>query len=327
SGTGNRGFFNSGTGNTGIGNAGDYNTGIGNTSIANTGIGNTGSFNTGIGNTGNHNTGSFNVGSFNTGDANPGSQNTGSFNGGNTNTGFANAGDLNTGSFNTGSMNVGSFQLADSQVLDGFNISIDFPAIPIDLVAGTNVAIPITGQFDPITIYPIIVDVPVNVTGLGLATISGTVPSAIVDPIVINPIRLMDVVYGADVQIPIQMTLLGRLDLSLPGVLGIGNSLGSLASGFFNGVSNGTSGFLNTSDLSSGFVNANGALTSGWLNAGSLLTGSQNLGDAISGFVNTSTVAGDAVISGIGNIGSQISGFLHGQMSALQQTLTDWVTP
>ncbi len=47
----------------------------------------------------------------------------------------------------------------------------------------------------------------------------------------------------------------------------------------------------------------------------------------MSGLANTSTVAGNALISGIGNIGSQLSGFLHGQMGALQQTLADWVTP
>ncbi|MFQ2880011.1 hypothetical protein ACLILY_32420, partial [Mycobacterium sp. MS3] len=97
-------------------------------------------------------------------------------------------------------------------------IAIDFPAIPINLVAATNVAIPITGQFDPITVYPIIVDVPVNISATVLITINvaGIVPSAIVDPIVINPIRLMDVVFGADFALPIDLTLLGRLNVTLP---------------------------------------------------------------------------------------------------------------
>ncbi|WP_414467407.1 pentapeptide repeat-containing protein, partial [Mycobacterium asiaticum] len=237
--------------------AGDYNTGIGNTSIANTGIGNTGSYNIGVGNTGSNNTGSFNTGSFNTGDANPGSLNSGSFNIGSINTGFANLGDLNTGSFNTGSMNTGSFMLADSQVLDGITIPLNFPAIPIDLVAATKVAIPITGQFNPITIHPIEVSVPVAVNGLGLANINGVVTHNDTGDIIINPIRLMDLVFAADFQLPIQMTILGRLNLSVPGLLGIGNSVGSLASGFFNGNSSGTSGFFNSSDLSSGFANAN----------------------------------------------------------------------
>ncbi|MCV7008647.1 pentapeptide repeat-containing protein, partial [Mycobacterium gordonae] len=195
------------------------------------------------------------AGSFNTGDANPGDRNTGSFNGGSINTGFANAGTLNTGSFNSGNMNLGSFHLADSQGLQGITIPIDLPAIPIDLVASTTVAIPITGQIDPITIYPIIVNVPVNMNALGLLTIQGVVPSAVVDPIVINPIVLKDLVYGADFQLPIQLTLLGRLNVTVPGLVGIGNSAGSVSSGYFNGNSSGTSGFFNSSDLSSGFAN------------------------------------------------------------------------
>ncbi|ORA07949.1 hypothetical protein BST16_27890, partial [Mycobacterium asiaticum DSM 44297] len=236
-------------------------------------------------------------------------------------------GDLNTGSFNTGSRNTGSFMLADSQVLDGITIQLNFPAIPIDIVAATNVAIPITGQFDPITIFPITVNVPVDMNALGLVNIDGIVPSAIVDPIVINRIVLMDVVFGADFKLPIQMTLLGQLNLTLPGLLGIGNSTGALASGFFNGNSSGTSGFFNLSSLSSGFANANGALTTGWYNSGSLLSGWQNLGNAISGFANTSTLAGNtaALISGVGNIGSQVSGFFNGQMNALQAALADLV--
>ncbi|WP_085087948.1 pentapeptide repeat-containing protein, partial [Mycobacterium gordonae] len=225
-------------------------------------------------------------------DANPGDRNTGSFNGGSINTGFANAGNLNTGSFNTGNMNLGSFHLADSQGVEGFTIPIDFPAIPIDLVAGTNVAIPVTGFFYPITIQPIPqfgIPVDVSVTVLFTINVEGILQSPVMDPIVVNPIVLKDLMVGADIRIPIDMTLLGRLNVTVPGLVGIGNSAGSVSSGYFNGNSSGTSGFFNSSDLSSGFANANGALTSGWYNSGSLLSGWQNLGTAISGVANTST--------------------------------------
>ncbi|WP_197419890.1 pentapeptide repeat-containing protein, partial [Mycobacterium gordonae] len=192
-------------------------------------------------------------------------RNTGSFNGGSINTGFANSGDLNTGLFNTGNRNVGSFQLADGQ--QGTTIAIDFPAIPIDLVAGTNSVIPITGQIDPITVYVPQFGIPINMGVQFLITINftGVQQGPALPPIVINPIVLKDLVVGANVQVPIDMTILGRLNLSLPWQAGVGNS--SVSSGFFNGNSSGTSGFFNSSDLSSGFANANGALTSGWYNS------------------------------------------------------------
>uniref|UniRef100_UPI0018CC56C3 pentapeptide repeat-containing protein n=1 Tax=Mycobacterium paragordonae TaxID=1389713 RepID=UPI0018CC56C3 len=298
----------------------------GNTSVANTGIGNTGSYNTGFGNTGSHNTGSFNAGSFNTGDANPGDRNTGSFNGGSINTGFANSGDLNTGSFNTGSRNVGSFMLADGQV-QGTTFTIEFPAIPIDLSAGANTAIPITGHIDPLTVDVPQFNIPlsVRVRALGIITLTFNGPQVGPDlpPIVVNQINLKDLAVGVNVQVPLQMTILGRLNVTFPGMVGVGNS--SVSSGYFNGNSSGTSGFFNSSDLSSGFANANGALASGWYNSGSLLSGWQNVGDAISGFANTSIVNGAAIMSGVGNIGSQVSGFWNGQMSALQAGLADWV--
>ncbi|MFQ2842259.1 hypothetical protein ACLILZ_15775, partial [Mycobacterium paragordonae] len=222
--------------------------------------------------------------------------------------------------FNTGSMNVGSFQLADGQ--QGTTIPIKLPAIPIDLVAGANVAIPVTGFIHPITIQPIPtfgIPLNVNVTVLLTINVSGTLQSPAISPIVVNPIVFNDLMVGANLLIPFNMNLLGQFDLSLPAMLGVGNS--SVSSGYFNGNSSGTSGFFNSSDLSSGFANANGALTSGWYNSGSLLSGFQNLGDAISGFANTSTVNGAAFMSGVGNIGSQVSGFWNGQMSVLQQAL------
>ncbi|WP_081282639.1 pentapeptide repeat-containing protein, partial [Mycobacterium asiaticum] len=251
------------------------------------------------------------------------------------NTGFANAGDLNTGSFNTGSGNLGSFNLADSQGREGITFPLNFPAIPIDLIAGANLAIPIDGQFDTITIqkipqFEIPVHVSMTVTVVILpVTIEffGTQLSPAIPEIKINPIELNNFVVGGNVQIPFQTALLGQLNLTAPGLLGVGNSSGTLSSGYFNGNSSGTSGFFNSSDFSSGFANANGALTSGWYNSGSLLSGWQNIGNAISGFANTSTLAANApaLISGFGNIGSQVSGFLHGQMTALQATLADWV--
>ncbi|ORA10585.1 hypothetical protein BST16_21540, partial [Mycobacterium asiaticum DSM 44297] len=234
-------------------------------------------------------------------------------------------GDLNTGSFNTGSRNTGSFTLADSQQ-GGISVPINLPAIPIDVLFGANVAIPITGEFLPITIQPIPtfgIPVDVSVTVLFTIDVNGTLVSPAIDPIVINPIVLNDLVVGANLLIPFNTNFVGQLDLSIPGLLGVGNSTGSLSSGYFNGNSSGTSGFFNSSDLSSGFANANGALTSGWYNSGSLLSGFQNLGNAISGFANTSTLAGNtaAMISGVGNIGSQVSGFLQGQASVLQAAL------
>ncbi|PJE20899.1 MAG: hypothetical protein CK431_24665, partial [Mycobacterium sp.] len=209
---------------------------------------------------------------------------------------------------------------------DGITIPIDLPAIPLDLVVGANVAIPVTGQINPITIQPIPqfgIPVRAQINVLFTFTFAGTLTSPVVDPIVINAIVLKDLMVGANIQIPLDMTLLGRLNLTVPGLLGIGNSSGSVSSGYFNGGSVGTSGFFNSGDLSSGFANANGALTSGWYNSGSLLSGFQNLGTAISGIANTSTLAANtsALISGVGNIGSQVSGFWNGQMSALQAAL------
>ncbi|WP_460688043.1 hypothetical protein, partial [Mycobacterium bourgelatii] len=239
---------------------------------------------------------------------------------------FANVGDVNTGSFNTGSRNFGAFNLGSGIGADGIHIPIDFPAIPIDLVAGTNVAIPVTGFIYPITIYaPPTFGIPVNVSVSVLLTInvSGTLLSPAMDNIVVNPIIFNDLTAGADIRIPIQMNLLGRLNLGIPGLSGFGNSSGVSSSGFFNGSSNNTSGFFNSNDWSSGFSNANGAWTSGWYNSGTLLSGVQNLGNAISGFANTSTLAADtaALISGVGNIGSQVSGYWNGQLSALQAAL------
>ncbi|WP_443677779.1 pentapeptide repeat-containing protein [Mycobacterium intermedium] len=252
--------------------------------------------------------------------------NTGSFNAGNINTGFANVGDINTGSFNTGDRNFGAFNLGSGQGADGTHIAVEFPAIPIDLVFGTNVAIPVTGYIYPITIYaPPTFGIPVNVSVTVLLTInvSGTLLSPGMDNIVVNPIVFNDLTAGADLRIPFQMNLLGRLNLGIPGLSGFGNSNGTSSSGFFNGSSNNTSGFFNSNDWSSGLANANGAWTSGWYNSGTLLSGFQNLGNAISGIANTSTLGADtaALISGIGNVGSQISGYWNGQVSALQAAL------
>ncbi|MFQ2879527.1 hypothetical protein ACLILY_29930, partial [Mycobacterium sp. MS3] len=222
--------------------------------------------------------------------------------------------------------NVGSFHLADGQGLQGPTIAIDLPAIPINLVAATNLAIPITGQIDPITIQPIpqfniAVNVTVTAPIVGNIPVAGTLLSPSITPIRVNAIVFESLVVGADIRIPFDMTLLGRLNVTLPGQIGIGNS--SVSSGYFNGGAIGSSGFFNSSDLSSGFANANGALTSGWYNSGSVLSGFQNLGTAISGVANTSTLAANtsALISGVGNIGSQVSGFWNGQMEALQAAL------
>ncbi|MCV6966448.1 pentapeptide repeat-containing protein, partial [Mycobacterium intermedium] len=307
---------------------GEYNTGIGNTSIANTGIGNTGSFNTGIGNTGSNNTGSFNVGSFNTGTANPGDLNTGSFNAGNINTGFANAGNINTGFANTGDRNFGAFNLGDSQGADGYHIPINFPAIPINLVGGTNSTIPITGYIDPITVSIPAMTIPVrfSMTVLITITISGNQAVPAMGPIVVNQIVLNNLAVGANISVPFQMNLLGQLQLGIPGPSSFGGS-SATTSGFFNGNASNTSGFFNSNDWSSGLANANGAWTSGWYNSGTLLSGVQNLGNAISGIANTSTLGADtaALISGIGNIGSQVSGYWNNQVTSLQKALANWV--
>ncbi|ORA07643.1 hypothetical protein BST16_28025, partial [Mycobacterium asiaticum DSM 44297] len=146
----------------------------------------------------------------------------------------------------------------------GISVPINLPAIPIDVVAGTNAVIPITGQIDPITIHIPQFGIPVNMGVQFILTINftGTQQGPVLPPIVVNPIVLKDLAVGVNVQVPFQMNAPGQLNLTLPGMLGIGNS--SVSSGFFNGNSSGTSGFFNSSDLSSGFANANGALTSGW---------------------------------------------------------------
>ncbi len=141
-----------GSNNVGFGHLGDGNIGFGNTGNGNIGFGHSGDGNIAFANWGNNNSGIGLLGSGNSGFGgwNAGTDNVGLFNSGTGNTGIGNA-----GSFNTGSINLGSFMLADSQGLEGITIPIDFPAIPIDLVAGTNVAIPVTGFFYPITIQPI----------------------------------------------------------------------------------------------------------------------------------------------------------------------------
>ncbi|MCV6972878.1 pentapeptide repeat-containing protein, partial [Mycobacterium bourgelatii] len=248
------------------------------------------------------------------------------FNPGNINTGFANVGDVNTGSFNTGSRNFGAFNLGSGIGADGYHIPINFPAIPIDLVGGTNSSIPITGYIDPMTVFIPAMAIPVrfSITVLLTITIQGDqlVPAM---QMVVNQIVLNNLAVGANIAVPFQMNLLGQLQLGIPGPSGFGNS-SATASGFFNGNASNTSGFFNSNDWSSGFSNANGAWTSGWYNSGTLLSGWQNLGNAISGLANTSTLAADtaALISGVGNIGSQISGYWNGQTSALQAALANW---
>ncbi|MFQ2880006.1 hypothetical protein ACLILY_32395, partial [Mycobacterium sp. MS3] len=104
----------------------------------------------------------------------------------------------------------------------GTTIAIDVPAIPINLSAGANVAIPITGQIDPITVFTPELSIPVNV--VASATIiftinipfNGTLVVPPIGPIVVNPIVLNDLMVGANVQVPLQLGGPSRLNLTFP---------------------------------------------------------------------------------------------------------------
>jgi len=328
SGTGNTGFFNSGTNNWGFGNAGTLNTGLFNTGSTSTGLGNSGDFNTGSHNAGDSNTGNANVGDTNTGVANIGNTNTGWSNTGNANTGWVNTGNLNTGAYNTGTGSNGLFWRRDGGGQLNIDLGADLSQVPITLNADIPVNIPITAELtDPISIPSI--DLPANPINLDITTQVELTPGVNADihvladgtlgPITfpgtaINVPQLVGTLGGPDTSIPIVLNGTigpGRISLFRLGGPGLFNSSDAPSSGLFNYGVGGGSGFFNDGAAAiSGLMNtALQTALSGFNNTGSG-SGFDNLGSAISGYSNTSTVdpALSAFVSGLLNLGTNISG-------------------
>lgn len=282
SGSGNKGWFNSGSGNTGFGNAGDTNTGRFNSGSTNSGNANVGNLNTSSFNVGGNNSGSFNPGDTNTGWFNLGSLNTGWFNSGNSNTGFFNSGYLNTGIGNSGNASNGFFETEDNQNwFPGIHVEYSLPGMTIDRTVSlpVNQQIPL-GPFT-VTVGPTTVD----------AHITGSTG-------------------------PIQITI-----LDIPAGPGFFNTGAVASSGAFNTGAGGGSGLLNTGvGLVSGWFNQAlraGEGLSGYSSSGSG-SGFSNLGSAISGARNTSSLADPAVlafVSGSANIGTNLSGRYFDQVT------------
>ncbi|MFN8071804.1 MAG: hypothetical protein U0R66_08370 [Mycobacterium sp.] len=282
SGSGNKGWFNSGSGNSGFGNSGDTNTGRFNVGDVNSGNANVGSLNTGSFDVGGSNSGSFNPGSTNSGSFNTGSLNTGAFNSGNSNTGLFNSGYLNTGIGNSGNASNGFFETADNQNwFPGLHLEYTIPGQTIDKTVSVDVnkQIPL-GPFT-LTVGPTTVD----------AHITGSTG-------------------------PITLTI-----LDIPAGPGFFNTGTVASSGFFNTGAGGGSGLLNTGKgLVSGYFNealrADEGL-SGYSSSGSG-SGFSNLGSAVSGSRNTSSLpdpAALAFVSGTGNIGTLLSGTYYNQVT------------
>lgn len=336
SGTGNTGIFNSGTGNWGFGNSGKTNTGSGNSGDLNTGLDNSGSLNTGSSNAGNSNTGNANVGDNNTGVANIGNTNSGWSNTGNANTGWVNTGNLNTGAWNTGDGSNGLFWRRDAGGQLNIDLGADISQVPITLNADIPVNIPITAQLtNPISIPSlqlpalpipdvtfttqvelapgINADVTVNANGsVGPITFPGT---SITVP------QIVGTLGGPGVSIPVTLNGSlgpGRISLFRLGGPGLFNSSDDPSSGIFNYGAGGGSGFFNDGAAAiSGWMNtALNTGLSGYNNTGSG-SGSGNLGSAISGYSNTSSIDPGlaAFVSGLLNIGTNLSGVFVGQGS------------
>jgi PPE-repeat protein len=341
SGTGNKGLFNSGTGNKGIFNSGANNWGMGNSGTLSTGFFNSGDVNSGNGNVGDFNTGSKNVGSFNTGTGNGGDTNSGVANVGDRNTGWANVGGANTGWVNTGNLNTGGYNTGDGnnglfwRRNGGGQLNIDLGAdiseVPITLNADIPVNIPITAVVtDPISIpgfeLPAVpIDTTISTTielapGLNADVVLDTTGS--VGPITfpgtdITVPQIVGTIGGPGVSIPITVNGSigpGRISVLQLGGPGLFNSSIAPSSGLFNSGGGGGSGFFNSgAGVASGLFNealqAAGAGQSGVSNSGSG-SGSSNVGSAVSGWSNTSSLAPlvPAYISGLRNVGSMISG-------------------
>lgn len=329
SGTGNTGFFNSGTKNWGTGNSGDLNTGFFNSGDVNSGIGNGGNFNTGGHNSGSTNTGSGNSGNTNSGVANVGDGNTGWANTGSANTGWVNTGDLNTGGYNTGNGNNGLFWRRNGGGQLHIDLGADLSQIPITLNADIPVNIPITARLtNPIDIPA--VTLPANPLDVSITT-QVPVAAGINADVVLNVGGALGPITfpGTSISVPQVVGTLGGPGVSIPltlnGTVGPGrisffrldgpglfNSTGIPSSGLFNSGGGGGSGFFNSGAAAvSGLLNE--ALQpglSGYRNKGSG-SGTNNLGSAISGWTNTSSLKDPALpafISGLRNVGTNLSG-------------------
>jgi PPE-repeat protein len=328
SGTGNTGIFNSGTNNWGFGNAGNLNTGLFNTGSTSTGLGNSGDFNTGSHNAGNSNTGNANVGDTNSGVANIGNTNTGWSNTGNANTGWVNTGNLNTGAYNTANGSNGLFWRRDAGGQLNIDLGADLSQVPITLTGDIPVNIPITAELtNPISIPSI--DLPVSPIDASITTQLELAPGINAD-VVINAVGSLGPITfpGTNITVPQLVGTLGGPDTSIPivlnGTLGPGRiSLFRLGGpGLFNSSDAPSSGLFNYgAGEGSGFFNDGAAVISGWMNtalqsglSGANNTGSgsgfDNLGSAISGYSNTSTLdpALSAFVSGLLNLGTNLSG-------------------
>ncbi len=340
SGTGNKGLFNSGTGNTGFFNSGTKNWGFGNAGITNTGLFNTGQVNTGLGNSGDLNTGSHNAGSSNTGNANAGDANSGVANIGNTNTGWSNigwsntgwvnTGDLNTGAYNTGTGSNGLFWRRDAGGQLNIDLGADLSQVPVTLIADIPVNIPITAVSNgPLSIPS--AELPAFTLDTGISqsidlalgfkakidvAVAGSLGPVMFPGADVNLPEVVGTIGGPGVSIPVTVTGSigpGRISLLRFGGPGLFNMTGAPTSGLFNSGAGGGSGFLNAgSGVSSGLLNeallAMIAL-SGSSNSGSG-SGSSNVGSAISGWSNTSSLdpSVPAFVSGLCNVGANLSG-------------------
>jgi hypothetical protein len=312
-----------------MGNSGVLSTGLFNSGLLDTGTGNSGDLNTGSHNAGANNTGTGNIGDHNSGVANIGSTNTGWANIGTSNTGWVNTGNLNTGGYNSGDGNNGLFWRRNGGGQLHIDLGADLNQIPITLNADIPVNIPITAVLtDPISIPSI--TVPANPLDVSITTQVELAPGLNADVVLdvggsLGPItfpgtsilvpQLVGTLGGPGVSIPVTLNGTvgpGRISfLRLDGP-GLFNSTGVPSSGLFNSGAGAGSGFFNSGALSvSGLMNE--ALQTGLSGYGNKGSGSgyANLGAAISGWGNTSSLADPATpafVSGLRNVGTQISG-------------------
>jgi len=346
SGTGNKGLFNSGTGNTGFFNSGSHNWGIGNSGSLNTGLFNPGSTNSGVGNAGDLNTGLFNGGSSNTGIGNAGDtnsgltnigdRNTGWANNGSANTGWANEGDLNTGAYNGGNGNNGLFWRSNGGGQLHIDLGADLSQVPITLNVDIPINIPITAELtNPISIPSI--ELPANPINTSITTQVELVPGLNADIVIAANGSLGPITFpGTTITVPQVVGTLGGPGVSIPftltGTVGPGrisllrfegpgffNSTDAPSSGLFNSGAGGGSGFFNSGAAGISGLN-NEALQPGLSGNGNTGSGSgsSNLGSAISGRKNTSSLedpALSAFVSGLRNVGTNLSGIFVKQGS------------
>ena len=288
----------------------------------------------------------------NTGDFNRGNRNTGYFNTGDTNTGFANTGNVNTGAFNSGNFNNGLLLRGDQQGQFQLNLGLTIEEILVNAEAPVFVNIPVGVTSTPVTIDPITIpeiDVDGGINGLNLdiplipfpsATVDGDIGAIDIGAISIgfaDPFLSFNI---GDPDVPVLPAAIGagigpiRIPLEIFSGAGFGNTGGTQSSGFFNTGGEASSGFFNSGGDNSGFFNVAQGLfgNSGLNNVGGLQSGIANLGNSISGWLNTAALRDlfgqGAQVSGISNAGSGLAGlFRDGSAGTIFNVNLDSTTP